>query len=91
MKIAIDYRLAAVSSRGMARYAREITECLVRDYPEEQWMLLVTKEGETRAMAENPKMAPYLQVLPHGGMVLAEQWGMAATVQRLNADVLWVP
>ena len=91
MKIAIDYRLAAVSSRGMARYAREITECLVRDYPEEQWMLLVTKEGETRIMAENPRMAPYLQVLPHGGIVLAEQWGMAATVQRLNADVLWCP
>ena len=91
MKIALDYRLAAVSNRGMARYVREITECLIRDYPEERWMLLVTREGQGRVMAENPKMAPYLQVLPHGGMVSAEQWGMAATVRRLRADVLWCP
>lgn len=91
MKVAIDYRLAALSNRGMARYARELTECLIKQYPEDEWRLLVTPLGYERVCKENPALMGYLVRLPHEDLVVAEQWGMAGAVRAMGADLLWCP
>ena len=91
MKIAIDYRLAALSNRGMARYTREITRCLLEAHPETEWCLLVTPKGYAKVLQESPELEKRMVRLPWEGLVLSEQWGMAATVRKLKADVLWCP
>lgn len=90
-KVAIDYRLAALSNRGMARYARELTRCLIEAHPDTDWRLLVTPKGFSLMAREHPEWYDHLVRLPHEGMVSAEQWGMVSAVRRLDADVLWCP
>ena len=91
MRVAIDYRLAALSNRGMARYARELTRCLLEGHPDTDWRLLVTPKGYAAIEQEHPEWVDRLVRLPYEGMVTAEQLGMAEIVRSMHADVLWCP
>lgn len=48
LNIAIDYRLANMSYRGMARYCREITYDLIKAHPNDNWILFIDQSSEFR-------------------------------------------
>lgn len=88
MKLVIDYRLAAYSYRGMARYCREMTTELFKILSKD-WdiILYVDKNYKIQHLPVNCK----IRVLPTKNYILGEQVWMAYYLRKDKADFLWSP
>ena len=87
MKIAIDYRLAASSNRGMARYCREIVNELFRLDKQNEYYLLTSVIPDDVKLPKNFKFVR----LSLTNFILSEQFSIPAACRRLKPDVLWSP
>lgn len=87
MKIAIDYRLAATSNRGMARYCREIVSELFSLDTENDYYLLSNVIPKDLRLPRN-FIFVHLKV---SNFILAEQFLIPLTCKKLKIDILWCP
>ena len=88
MKIIIDYRLAASSTRGMARYCREITREMLQLISPEDVILLYVDKGMKQAFL--PQNVRY-RMIPTHNFILGEQLFIPYYLGKDKADVLWSP
>lgn len=88
MKIIIDYRLAASSTRGMARYCREMTREMMNLLPPEDEMLLYVDKG---MKYENIPQRVKYRIIPTHNYIVGEQFFIPYYLKIDKADVLWSP
>jgi glycosyltransferase involved in cell wall biosynthesis len=88
MIIGIDYRLANNSTRGMARYCREITRCMLESNTQHCYILYVDKE-----LSHSIKQTPNILVkrIKTNNFILGEQICLALQSVKDKLDVLWSP
>lgn len=84
MKIGIDYSLATASTRGMGRYIREITRCLIASDRENNYFLY-THQPICESLPPNFTE----RRIPTGNEILAEQWYLPRMARHDELDVLW--
>lgn len=87
MKIAIDYRLALNSNRGMARYCREIVKKIFELDSKNNYVLLVNYIPKDMALPANFSFAK----INFANFILAEQFSIPWFVKKHKCDVLWCP
>lgn len=88
MRLVIDYRLAAYSTRGMARYCREMTKELVKILPKEWDVLLyIDKKSKKEFVPSNIKH----RLLPTGNFIIGEQLFLPYFLRKDKANILWSP
>ncbi|MCQ2600287.1 MAG: glycosyltransferase family 4 protein [Treponema sp.] len=87
MKIAIDYRLAASSNRGMARYCREIVKELFALDKKNQYFLLASTIPEDIKLPDNFSFYK----LSYSNFILSEQFSLPKAVNKIKPDILWCP
>lgn len=88
MKLVIDYRLAASSTRGMARYCREITRELLQSLsPNDEILLYVDKGMKQQFLPQNVSF----RMIPTNNFIIGEQLFIPYYLEKDNADVLWSP
>ena len=88
MRLVIDYRLAAYSTRGMARYCREMTKELVKILPKEWDVLLyIDKKSKKEFVPSNIKH----RLLPTGNFIIGEQLFLPYFLRKDKANILWTP
>ncbi len=86
-RLIIDYRLAVSSTRGMARYCREMTKVILTMLPDEWEVVLYIDKC---ANAELPKNVMF-RVLPTKNYIIGEQILIPYYLEKDNADILWSP
>ncbi len=87
MKIAIDYRLAANSNRGMARYCREITKELFSLDTENEYYLIVNKIPVDMQLPVN---FSFIKICI-SNFIFAEQISVPHIAKKYHCSVLWCP
>lgn len=88
MRIAIDYRLAANSNRGMGRYCREIVGRLMRLDADNQYILYTNSiEDVSQVLSPNFKVCP----IGRCNYISGEQWGISRRLLRDRPDLFWAP
>lgn len=87
MKIVIDYRLAASSTRGMARYCREMTRELLKKKPIDWVIMLYIDKGNNQPIPEGVKV----RTLSTSDYILGEQIYIPYYLKKDRADVFWAP
>ncbi len=88
MRIAIDYRLAANSNRGMGRYCREIVDRLMRLDTENQYILYTNSiEDVSRVLPSNFKVCS----IGRCNYIFGEQWGISRRLRHDHPDLFWAP
>lgn len=87
MKIAIDFRLAVKSNRGMARYCREIVKELFLLDNENEYYLLTNNIPVDFVVPENF----HFYQLKINNFILSEQISIPSALKSINPDVLWCP
>ena len=88
MRIAIDYRLAANSNRGMGRYCREIVGRLMRLDADNQYILYTNSiEDVSQVLPPNFKVCP----IGRCNYISGEQWGISRRLLRDRPDLFWAP
>lgn len=87
MKIAIDYRLASTSNRGMARYCREVVNELFSIDKENEYILLTNTIPNDLELPQNFNF----YIIKNTNYILAEQISLPIAINRLKPDILWCP
>lgn len=88
MILAIDYRLAASSYRGMARYCREMTNALIKILPSNWEILLyVDKNKKNELLPINYK----IKELPTSNFIIGEQFWLPIFLRHNKVNILWSP
>ncbi len=87
MKLVIDYRLAASSNRGMARYCREMTRELLKMLPTEWEVLLYIDRGSNQPIPEDVKV----RVLSTSDYIVGEQICIPYYLKKDKPNVFWAP
>ena len=90
MKIAIDYRLAASSKRGMARYTREIVHAIVKEHPEHEWILFINRNSGVGEPLQDLKRV-WVYTLSCSNYIWSEQIQIYQAMLATKAEVLWCP
>jgi glycosyltransferase involved in cell wall biosynthesis len=88
MTIGIDYRLANSSSRGMARYAKEIVSCLLREDTTNRYILYIDK-ALTSTFVTSPNV--FVKRIKTENYILGEQIFLALYTFIDKLDILWSP
>lgn len=88
MKLVIDYRLAACSTRGMARYCREMTKEIIKLLSSQDDVLLYVDKGLKKNFL--PDSIKY-RVIPTANFILGEQFFIPYYLGVDEADILWSP
>lgn len=87
MKIAIDYRLATSSNRGMARYCREIVSELFSLDTENDYYLLSNVIPKDISLPQNFTFVR----LKVSNFIFTEQFSIPLKCKKLKIDILWSP
>ena len=87
MKIAVDYRLAAGSNRGMARYCREIVNELFSLDSQNEYYLLTNSVSADVNLPQNFRFV-HLKLT---NFILSEQLSIPSCCRKIKPDVLWCP
>jgi glycosyltransferase involved in cell wall biosynthesis len=96
VRVGIDAR-SVTGPRGVTRYTTELLRALVREFPDDRFVLFVAGHGELPAIADvltAPNVSVYRHVLPSRAL-----FGCAALLRRPRLerligeplDVVWVP
>lgn len=88
MKLVIDYRLAAYSYRGMARYGKEMTTELLKILPSD-WKIILYVDSKS-TLHQYPSNCK-IRVLPTKNYIVGEQLLIPYYLQKDKADILWSP
>jgi glycosyltransferase involved in cell wall biosynthesis len=88
MKIGIDYRLANSSTRGMARYAREITQCILEEDFNNTYILYIDKKLSVPIKSASNIIVKQIKV---SNYIIGEQISLALYSFVDNLDILWSP
>ena len=88
MIFVIDYRLAASSLRGMARYCREITIKLLPILPKEWKIILYVDKNKKKDLIPNNIL---ITELPTRNFIVGEQILIPYFLKHDQADILWSP
>lgn len=88
MKIVVDYRLAARSSRGMARYCREIVyKLMTLDHTNNYILYVDTTEKFDLSLPANFT----IRQIKHCNYIIGEQWLIPRLLRIDNPDIYWAP
>ncbi len=88
MKIAIDYRLAARSNRGMARYCREIVHMLMEIDQTNNYILYIdTDKKYDLALPGNFT----IHETKTKNYIIGEQWSIPRLLHIDKPDIYWAP
>lgn len=90
MNIAIDYRLAAISNRGMARYCREIVKELMTIDTENNYFLIVTEGSINVSEMDIPSNFKFVEI-KSSNYIISEQYSIPLFAKRSNIEVFWSP
>lgn len=88
MKIAIDYRFAMTSNRGMARYCREIVKKLFSLDKENNYLLYITEIDKSHP--DIPSNFCFIKIAS-SNEILSEQCSIAVRTWIDKPDILWCP
>lgn len=88
MTIGIDYRLANSSTRGMARYCREITRCLLEKDAYNRYILYVDRKLSHSLPQESNVVIKQIKT---NNFIVGEQVYLALQSFRDKPDVFWSP
>lgn len=88
MKLVIDYRLAASSTRGMARYCREMTKEIIKMVSLKNEVLLYVDKGMKLDFL--PDSIKY-RILPTYNFIIGEQFYLPYYLGIDKVDCLWSP
>ena len=86
-RLIIDYRLAASSTRGMARYCREITSELLYILPKDVTVILYVD----RTANMNLPVGVEKRILPTNNYIIGEQWWIPFFLKKDKANIFWAP
>lgn len=87
MKLVIDYRLAASSTRGMARYCREITREIIKMLPTDWEVILYIDKGVNQPIPERVEV----RFLSTSDYIIGEQIYIPYYLKKDRPDVFWAP
>jgi len=91
VRIGIDYRLAASSSRGMARGCREVVNALAQYDSENEYFLY----ADTLPASEESHLTTsdhvHIKVMRKTNYIIDEQCVLPYFAKRDNLDILWCP
>ena len=88
MLIGIDFRLANVSNRGMARYVREIVRSLIDLDSQNKYILYINKGEKINIHLKSNFSVGYIS---WKNFILGEQIGIARKTYCDHLDCLWSP
>lgn len=88
MKIVIDYRLAASSYRGMARYCREITNELIKNKPNDWSLIIFIDKNFNKNLL--PKNTEHITI-PTKNYIIGEQIWIPYYLYAIKPDIIWCP
>lgn len=86
MKILIDCRLASTSTRGMARYCREIVKSLISLDKNNDVYLVISKD--TNDFGVLPENFHFIKTRSEN-YILSEQIDLPRIVRKVKPDILW--
>lgn len=89
MKIGIDFRLANISHRGMAKFCREIVRQLLAMDNNNTYILYI--DGKININYDNTIAKYEYRELPKSNYIISEQFFLPWAVIKDKCDVLWCP